>query len=159
MMRNYLTSAIVVALVLFTGMVAAQQDVPAEPVDTMMAKTEVHEETAEEPVTMTKFTVESMACGTAVEDRELQGQADTFPMDTEKVYCWCLITGCEEQTTIEHVWYYGGEEIARVPLEIPYPRMRTWSSKTMMPEWAGDWKVELVDDTGKALSTVSFKLE
>ena len=155
-MKKYLTSAIIIALVLFAGMVIAQQDEPAEPVDTMMAKTEAP---AEEPAIMAKFTVETMACGTAVEDRELQGQADTFPVDTEKVYCWCLITGCEEQTTIEHVWYYGGEEMARVPLDIPYPRMRTWSSKTMMPEWAGDWKVELVDDTGKVLSTVNFKME
>ena len=106
-----------------------------------------------------QFQIEVFACGTAVEERELQGEATAFPSTIERIYCWCLIKGCEEPTIIEHVWYYGDEEKARVVLDVLYPRVRTWSYKTMLPEWVGDWKVELVDADGKTLATAEFKFE
>jgi hypothetical protein len=105
------------------------------------------------------LTVETIACGTAIEDRELQGQDTTFAKGTEKIYCWNLITGGENPTTVEHVWYLGGEEMARVTLDIKYPRVRTWSSKTILPEWTGDWKVEVVDSAGKVIGSTAFKVE
>lgn len=100
--------------------------------------------------------VDNIACGTSVEDRELMGAAVSFPSSTEKVYCWSLITGSEEPATVEHVWYHGGQEMARVKLPVDYPRVRTWSYKTMMPEWTGDWKVEVVDEAGKVLGSTEF---
>jgi hypothetical protein len=111
----------------------------------------------ESPSAMIK--VEKIACGMGVEERELQDEAITFSSETERIYCWSLITGCEEPTVVEHVWYYGGDEKARVALDIKYPRMRTWSYKTMMPEWKGDWKVEVIDDNGKLLASTGFKVE
>lgn len=106
-----------------------------------------------------ELTVEKLACGMTVEERELQDEAITFSPDTERIYCWSLITGCEEPTIVEHVWYYGGQEKARVTLDVEYPRMRTWSYKTMMPEWKGDWKVEIVDADGQLLASTEFKVE
>jgi hypothetical protein len=126
------------------------------------APTEAIEKTASETgeeISKSKLEIKKFACGTAVEERELQGEATTFPSDIERIYCWSLITGCEEPTTVEHVWYYGNKEIARVPLDVKYPRMRTWSYKTMMPQWIGDWKVELVDIDGQVLATSLFKVE
>jgi hypothetical protein len=164
-MKKYLIPVTAIVL-LFTGMVVAQQDEPMKPADTTMTEEKPAETTmtkaepaAEKAMPVASFTVEGMACGTGVMDRELEGEATTFPSDIEKVFCWCTVVGCEEPTTVEHVWYHNGEEIARVPLEINYPRARTWSSKNMIPEWAGDWKVDLVDDAGKVVASTSFKLE
>ncbi len=151
-MKKYLVVSFLVVIALFASQLIAQEagDSPAK--QTMKEK-------KSEPMMEPSMNVEGFACGTAIEDRELQGEAETFPAETEKVYCWTTITGCEEPTTVEHVWYYGGEEKARVPLEIKYPRMRTWSSKTIIPEWQGDWKVEMVDETGHVLATVAFTVE
>jgi len=115
--------------------------------------------TPTEQKTNTGLTVENMICGTAVQDRDIQGETTTFSTNIEKVYCWCQITGSNEPTRIEHVWYYDGKEVARVPLDVNYPNMRTWSSKTITPEKSGDWKVELIDQTGKILYTTAFVIE
>ena len=105
------------------------------------------------------FEVEKFTCGLSVEERELLGESTTFASDAERIYCWCLITGCEEPTIVEHVWYYGGVEKARVALDIKYPRVRTWSYKTMLPEWTGDWSVELVNVKGDVLAKTEFRVE
>lgn len=103
--------------------------------------------------------VEEMAVGTEVVDKELQGKAETFSPDVGKVYCWVMITGDDVPATVDFVWTHDGEEMARVPLEIKYPRMRTWSSKNIMPDWTGDWKVEVVDSGGNVLGTTSFTVQ
>jgi hypothetical protein len=33
---------------------------------------------------------------------------------------------------------------------------RTWSSKTIPPEWSGEWSVEIRDASGAVLETVGF---
>jgi hypothetical protein len=103
--------------------------------------------------------VEEIACGTDVVDRELQGKAETFTPDVGKVYCWALITGDNVPATVDFVWTHNGEEMARVPLNIKYERMRTWSSKNIMPDWTGDWKVEVVDPDGNVLASTSFTVQ
>jgi len=151
-MKKYLAVLFLVVIALLASQVFAQETGETTTKQTM-------EETNTEMMTEPTIKVEGFACGTAVVDRELEGEAETFPAETEKIYCWTTVTGCDEPTTIEHVWYYGGEEKARVPLEIKYPRMRTWSSKTIVPEWQGDWKVEMVDENGNVLATVAFTVE
>ncbi len=142
-------------LIVFPAM--AQESNTTKPATKQVVQKPAVEESKEIPAEQLK--IERIACGTAVEDRELLNEADSFSPETERIYCWSLITGCEEPTTVEHVWYYGGVEKARVALEVKYPRMRTWSYKTMIPEWVGDWKVELVDTEGNVLAMTEFKVE
>jgi len=153
---TFLVFCMIAAAFLLQPVLAQESDKP-EPVVKDVEETAVAETAPEKPTE--KFQIEKFACGTAVEERELQGEAAAFPSTIERIYCWCLITGCEDTTTIEHVWYYGEQEKARVVLDILYPRVRTWSYKTMLPEWAGDWRVELVDADGKVLATTEFKFE
>ena len=55
--------------------------------------------------------------------------------------------------TLKHVWYADGTKEAEVALDIKYPSMRIWSSKSVRP---GSCKVEAVDDKGPALSSKEF---
>ena len=103
--------------------------------------------------------VEKIACGIGVAERELQGQDTVFAESTEKVYCWSLVMGGSEGTTVSHVWYHGDKEIARVQLPANYPRSRIWSYKSMYSGWKGDWKVEVVDAANQVLRTVTFKIQ
>jgi len=96
--------------------------------------------------------------GTGVKEREIIGEARIFPADVGKIYCWNLIAGIQEPTEIKHVWYYNNEKIAETSLKVKYDNYRTWSYKTIMPNWAGDWRVEIVDAKGNLAQKASFKI-
>jgi hypothetical protein len=91
---------------------------------------------------------------TAIVDRMPEGSAETFPVDVGEVYAWMRVTGAEG-TTIHHVWIYGEDEWS-VPLTIGGSPWRTWSSKEIPLEWAGEWRVEIRDDSGNLLEALSF---
>lgn len=91
-----------------------------------------------------------------VVDREPVGEAESFAAGVGQVFFYTVLEGDFPETQLEHVWLHEGEEMARVPLTVRGPRWRTWSSKTIPAEWAGNWEVQLVDGAGTVLETVSF---
>lgn len=101
--------------------------------------------------------VEVILCK-SVEDREPVEQDTIFPSDVGKVYCWTLVTGATEPTAITHVWYYGEKEMASVELQIKSKWFRTWSYKTILSEWTGDWNVKVEDTQGNLLTELDFKV-
>lgn len=96
------------------------------------------------------------ALGTAVEKKTLIGEATEFNADVESVYLLTVIKAASVPTEIEHVWYYNGKEMARTKLPITYKRHRTWSYKTIRPQWIGDWRADVVDMSGKVLKSFPF---
>lgn len=114
----------------------------------------------EEPETMVvpaaQGLVVSGALGTGVEDHVLVGEATEFGADVGRVYCLTTVTGADEPTQISHVWYYKDQEKARTELPIKYKKHRTWSYKTIHPEWVGNWRVDVVDAGGKVLKSFPF---
>ncbi len=110
---------------------------------------------AEEP----PFNVVRLVVGTDVQEREPIGVADVFPAGTQTVCCFLEARDVTQATEIEMVWYFGDEEVARVPLTIGAgPRWRTYSRKHV-GDWQGNWKVYLQDATGQILGTVQFMIE
>jgi hypothetical protein len=91
---------------------------------------------------------------TGVVDREPVDTTEAFAADVGEVYAWMRVTGAEGQT-IQIVWTHGAES-APVSLEIGGSSWRTWSSKTVLPEDAGDWTVEVRDADGNVLATANF---
>lgn len=99
--------------------------------------------------------VEEAVMCSAVENREPVNPTNAFPADVGEVWCWSKIKG-GEGTSIEHVYYYGGEEKATVRLYIGSPMWRTYSSKRILPSWTGSWRVDIVDADGNALEKLDF---
>jgi hypothetical protein len=94
--------------------------------------------------------------GTAVENREIVGADTAFAKDIEKVFCWMKISGGEgKQITVR--WSYQNEQTDEVSLDLKYPTMRTYCNKTIAGR-EGDWKVEIVDPTGKVLKELHFTI-
>ena len=91
---------------------------------------------------------------TAIVDRVPQGAGTSFPADVGRVYCWTLLTGAED-VTVQHVWIYGEMQFP-VNLEVGGSPWRTWSSKSIPPEWSGEWRVEIRDGDGNLLDTRAF---
>lgn len=113
---------------------------------------QVTQEGQEEPA----LTVEEMVFCTAVEDREPVGTDTAFAATVGQVYCYTKINGAEDATTIYHVWYLNGEEKATVELAVKGDSWRTWSSKTIPDEWAGNWRVDVKSETGEVLKSKEF---
>jgi hypothetical protein len=97
------------------------------------------------------------AVGTAIAERALTGAADNFKADAGKLYCFSKIENAAD-SEIEHVWYKGDAEQARVKLSIKGSPWRTYSAKTLPEDAVGDWRCDVVQD-GKVLKSVAFKVE
>jgi hypothetical protein len=95
-----------------------------------------------------------IAIARAVVDRMPADTASSFPADVGQVTCWTRVTGAAG-TTIQHVWIHGEDEFP-VSLDIGGSPWRTWSTKQIPPEWAGEWRVEVRDAAGTAFATARF---
>ncbi|MEJ2055359.1 MAG: DUF2914 domain-containing protein [Calditrichaceae bacterium] len=107
---------------------------------------------------MSMLTVDEQTICTAVEDRMPVGADSSFSSDVGQLYCFTKISGAEDTTTISHVWYFNGEEKAKVELNVKSKNWRTWSSKRIDPSWIGEWRVEVVSAAGDVLSTKAFTI-
>lgn len=87
-------------------------------------------------------------------DKMPEGPGTSFSVDVGEVFCWTRVTGASG-TEIQHVWIHDGMEFS-VTLEIGGSPWRTWTSKTIPPEWAGEWRVEIRDGDGILIDTRSF---
>ena len=94
-----------------------------------------------------------------VVDRAPVGVGDVFSKEQGKLFCFTRIVGAALDTTISHNWYYQETLMATVPLAVRSSDWRTYSSKTLLPEWTGEWKVEVVDQGGMVLTTILFLVQ
>lgn len=103
--------------------------------------------------------VADAAIATSVVDREPQGSAESFAADVGQVHCWTRIVNAGDSTTVEHVWYHGEQELARIPLVARGPSWRTWSTKTVPPDRTGEWRVDIVGPGGTVLRSLRFTVQ
>jgi hypothetical protein len=93
--------------------------------------------------------------GTAVENRELQGAADSFKKG-DTVFAWSSTTGAEG-TKVAHVWKLDGKEVFKYAFDVKSGRWRSNSRRRSVQ--AGAWTVECQTEDGNKLSEVGFKVE
>jgi hypothetical protein len=105
------------------------------------------------------FSVERLVVSTDVQDREPVGISDVFPAGTETVFCFLEARDIRQPVKVQMVWYFGDEELARVPLALgASARWRTYASKQVGGR-QGNWKVYLQDESDQILGTVQFVVE
>jgi hypothetical protein len=112
--------------------------------------------TAQEKSAAQGLKVEKAVAATSVENREPVGESKEFEAAVGTVYCWTKIAAQTTPTTIKHVWYAGDQKVFEKALEIKYPSTRTWSAKSVK---AGNWRVDVTDDAGAVLISVSFAVK
>ena len=103
--------------------------------------------------------VAEIAICTSVVDRQPVGTDSVFAADVSHLSCFTKIETKAEQLEVSHVWFYQDKQMATISLTVKAGGFRTWSTKTMMPEWKGDWRVEVQDSKGNVLSKISFKIK
>jgi len=93
-----------------------------------------------------------------VVDREPSNASEDFSPDINRVYCFTEIRNADGPTTVTHRWYHGENLMAEVPLSVQGERYRTWSSKQIVPQATGEWRVEVVDESGTSLQEIAFRV-
>jgi hypothetical protein len=107
----------------------------------------------------TDFTVSKFAVGTGVENRELVGESQSFPAETETVYCFLDAKDIAANIKVVFVWFYNEKEANRTTLTLKQgSRWRTWAAKGVAGR-KGDWKVELQYTNGTVVTSLPFKVE
>jgi hypothetical protein len=93
-----------------------------------------------------------------VMDRMPVDSGIAFPADVGTLVCWTRVTGAAAgvDTELHHVWFHGDQQVGDMELRVGGSPWRTWSRKTVVPEWTGPWRVEVRDASGTVLATVSF---
>lgn len=110
----------------------------------------------EKPAADASLKVEKGVAATSVENHDPVGESAEFEATVGTVYCWTKISAQSVPATIKHVWYMGDKQVFEKALDIKFPSTRTWSSKSVK---SGSWRVDVTDDAGKVLSSVSFTVK
>jgi hypothetical protein len=91
--------------------------------------------------------------------REAIRQADEFPEDVGKLFCFTAIKSVMLRDTIFHVWYYNNRKINTVPIKVLRGKsFRVWSWKTISPQRTGKWHVSVVSSDGEELDRKEFRI-
>ena len=64
---------------------------------------------------------------------------------------------CGSAADLVHRWSFNGETMAEVTFNIGGPRWRVYSSKKLIPSWAGMWKAEVIDADGIVMNSKTFE--
>ena len=100
--------------------------------------------------------VDKAVAATSVDNHEPVGENKEFEASVGTVYCWSKIVAQTTPATVKHVWYTGDKKVFEKALEIKFPSTRTWSSKAVT---SGSWRVDITDEAGTVLSSVSFTVK
>jgi hypothetical protein len=102
-----------------------------------------------------QVTVDEAVVARTVVDRQPQDTGRTFTPDVGQLICWSKLTGAAG-TSIHHVWFHGDTQVGDVELQVGGSPWRTWSRKTVPPDWTGAWHVEIRDAAGTVLKRLDF---
>jgi hypothetical protein len=109
-----------------------------------------------QPAAQPAIQIEDAVVCQAVVDRAPVGSGEMIAKENEMVFCFTRVVGAEGETQITHNWYYKGALKASVVLNVRSPNWRTWSSKSLKPEWVGEWMVEILSEDGTPLESIIF---
>jgi hypothetical protein len=128
---------------------------PAKPLQPM---TMVPPEPVEAAAPPPSARITEIASCRAVDQRQCVAPASTFSLqETPTPVVWMNVLSDQQPFTLTHAYYLNGRKYCDVPLEIRYPRMRTWSNVTLAhPYQTGHWRVEVIDADGERLSQIEF---
>ena len=92
-----------------------------------------------------------------IANREPTDKLEQATTDAEKIVFFTELRDMSGQVA-KHRWEHNGKVMAEVEFKVNGPRWRVWSSKKIMPEQSGDWKVSVINSAGEVISEKSLTL-
>lgn len=95
----------------------------------------------------------------AIKDRMPAGVDTSFSSSVQRIYVWNEIETKQLPSKIRHIYYFKGQKISDVTLDVRAPYWRTWSYKNIADDrYRGEWKVDIALADGKVLRRLYFKV-
>jgi hypothetical protein len=93
-----------------------------------------------------------------VREKQFVSPKSSFSLATDSfAMVWMRVLADAPPLTLTHVYSVNGTHYCDVPLNIPYPHMRTWSKVTINQKaHVGKWRVDVVAENGKVIKGVDF---
>lgn len=107
---------------------------------------------AAQPAVAAEGTVSRAQFTSAILDREPVDELTAIDPDADKVFFFTELRNMEG-TAITHRWSLNGNVMAEVEFKVRASRWRVYSSKTLLPEWRGEWVVDVVDESGSIIES------
>lgn len=156
-MKRVLIGCMAFMLFLAAGIVQAQQAAAPNPTAAAPAAKAPAAPAPEAPAG--SLTISRMEIASSVENRQPVGVATSFPASQEKVFCYVELKDVPEEAAITYVFTLGLNEMGKVTQQVKKSsRWRTWASKSL-GGMKGDWKVDILDESGVVLQSAAFKVE
>jgi len=111
------------------------------------------------PASVLALEVAEGVIASGIQDRQPIDELSSVPASAGTIYCFTRITGAGEETTVTHLWLKDEQEMARVDLPVRSSSWRTWSSKQLIADWRGSWRVAILDSAGNELASIPFVVE
>jgi len=102
---------------------------------------------------------EKIAICTSVENMQPIGVDSVFTTNVGHLYCFTKLASPMDMSKVSHVWFYQDKQMSKIDLTMNTKTFRTWSSKTILSDWKGDWRVEIQGPTGNVIKSISFKIK
>jgi hypothetical protein len=168
--------AVAACLLLIAGSAIAEEPVSTKATKTervaeraeMQASPEAAEapESAREPMKTPEtaqmagdMAISEIAVCEEVQERVPVGEADAFPSEIGQLWCFTRVQNAEAPTQIFHRWYVGDNLVDEIAINVGSEHWRCWSTKTILPNWTGDCRVEILTEEGDVIMTKEFVLE
>ncbi len=116
---------------------------------------ETGDASAESVVSATGEHVPRAVFTSGIQNREPTDTITTLSNEKNKIYFFSELRGLGGKI-ITHRWEYQGRVMGEIKFNVGGPRWRVWSSKTLLPQWTGEWRVSIIDGEGNTLGTASF---
>jgi hypothetical protein len=95
-----------------------------------------------------------------IKNRMPAGVDTAFSSSVQRVYVWSQIEAKQIPSTIRHIYYFKGQKISDVSLNVPAPYWRTWSFKGMANDrYRGEWRVDIASAGGTVLRRLYFEVK
>ncbi len=81
-----------------------------------------------------------------------------FSYSIKKIYCYTKFSKIEKESFIYHVWYFKDKLISKIKLKLKPPMWATFSRIYIKSSDIGPWRVDILREDGKLLSTLRFSI-
>ena len=90
--------------------------------------------------------------------KQPMGSGTVFPDTTNRLYCFTAVNAANPPSKISHIWFHRNNKLAEIVLDVQQESWRTWSSKRIIPQWKGPWRVEILDESGLLIGKMEFEV-
>jgi cytoskeletal protein RodZ len=139
---------------------AVKDTVTDSPVTELSEAKDVPASTSNQTNIEKNFSVVEIKAGSSIRDRIPQGVGNSFEWSTDRIYIWTRIKCDNPPASIRHVYYFKGEKVNDILLNIRSSDWRTWSFKTLSNKrYIGPWRVDVTSADGNLLQSIYFEIK